>query len=143
MNHVEQSSTSRLLLEAFRSLEGEIQGGLADRDLFDLRPSHAAALLLVDRGGSRLTDLAARAGVTRQAMMQVVDALARSGSVRRIPDPLDGRAKLVRLTARGLRQRAEARRTLGAVEVRIRRQLGDRRYEALRSTLEELAQVEE
>jgi DNA-binding MarR family transcriptional regulator len=140
---MDQSSTSRLLLEAFRSLEGEIQLGLADRDLFDLRPSHAAALLLVDRSGSRLTDLAARAGVTRQAMMQVVDALARSGSVRRMPDPVDGRAKLVRLTARGLRQRAEARRTLGAVEARIRRQLGDRRYEALRITLEELAQVEE
>lgn len=140
---MDEASTPRLLLEAFRSLEGEIQVGLADRDLFDLRPSHAAALLLVDRGGSRLTDLAARAGVTRQAMMQVVDALARSGSVRRIPDPADGRAKLVRLTAHGLRQRAEARRTLGAVEARVRRQLGDRRYEGLRAALVDLAQAEE
>src|SRR5262245_65635316 len=79
MNHVEQSSTSRLLLEAFRSLEGEIQLGLADRDLFDLRPSHAAALLLVDRGGSRLTDLAGRAGGTGAARGRGVQRMGRWG----------------------------------------------------------------
>jgi len=140
---MDQPSLPRLLLEAFRALESEIQEGLAERAIFDLRPSHAAALLLIDRAGSRQTDLASRAGVTRQAMMQVIDELERSGSVRRLPDPADGRAKLVRLTARGLRQRAEARRTLTGVEIRIRRRLGDRRYEALRAMLEELAQEEE
>jgi DNA-binding MarR family transcriptional regulator len=140
---MEQVSTPRLLLEAYRALGNEIQRGLADRAIFELRPSHAATLLLIDRAGSRLTDLSARAGVTRQAMMQVIDGLVRAGSARRVPDPVDGRAKLVKLTARGLRQRAEARRTLGAVEVRVRRRLGDRRYEALRSTLVELAQDEE
>jgi DNA-binding MarR family transcriptional regulator len=140
---MDQTPTTRLLLDAFRALETEIQQGLADRAIFDLRPSYASTLLLIDRSGSRLTDIASRAGVTRQAMMQVVDGLVRTGSVRRMPDPADGRAKLVRLTARGLRQRAEARRTLAAVEIRIRRLLGDRRYEALRWMLEELTQEEE
>jgi DNA-binding MarR family transcriptional regulator len=143
MMPMDQVPTTRLLLEAYRALGSEIQRGLADRAIFDLRPSHAATLLLIDRAGSRLTDLSTRAGVTRQAMMQVIDGLVRSGSVRRVPDATDGRAKVVRLTARGLRERAEARRTLGAVEARIRRRLGDRRYEALRGLLEELARDEE
>jgi DNA-binding MarR family transcriptional regulator len=72
-------------------------------------------------------------------MMLVVDELETRGYVRRVPDPDDARAKVVRLTARGRRYVAEARRAVAAVEARARRELGDRRYEALWSALEELA----
>jgi len=58
--------------------------------------------------------------------------------VRRVPDPEDARSKMVRLTARGRRYVAEARRAVAAVEARARRELGDRRYESLRSALEEM-----
>jgi DNA-binding MarR family transcriptional regulator len=43
---------------------------------------------------------------------------------------------MVRLTARGRRFVAEARRAVAAVEARARRELGERRYEALRDSLE-------
>jgi DNA-binding MarR family transcriptional regulator len=135
---MDQSNLSRMLLEAYRALEGETQRALADRGIGGLRPSYAWTLLLVDRSGSRLSELARRAGVTRQAMMQAVDDLATLGCVRRTPDEVDGRAKLVRLTARGRRDRAEARRALAAVEGGSRRLLGDRRYDALRVALEDL-----
>src|SRR6266511_1831065 len=65
------------------------------------------------------------------------------GYVRRVPDPEDARAKIVRLTARGRTYVAETRRALQAVEGRIRRGLGDRRYRQLRDTLEWLAGEEE
>ena len=72
----------------------------------------------LDLDGTRLTDLAARAGMTKQAMAEIVDKADAAGLVDRLPDPADGRAKIVCLTARGLRMldlmgagvaRAEAR----------------------------------
>ena len=132
-----------MLLEAFRHVDGEIQASLQDRGISEIRPSQARAMLLVDRSGTRLGDLAERAQITKQAMMQVVDDLVSSGLARRVPDPSDARAKIVKLTAKGLRQRAEARRALASVEARAKRRLGDRRYEALRIALVDLSSEEE
>src|SRR5437867_10090241 len=130
---------SRLLLEAHRSLGGELLAGLAERGYPDVRPGHAALFMNIDRRtGTRLTELARRAHVTTQGMMLLVDELEEAGYVRRVPDPEDGRAKLVRLTARGRNYVAEARRAMAAVESRARRQLGWRRFAAFRAALEEL-----
>jgi DNA-binding MarR family transcriptional regulator len=131
----------RLLLEAFRAVDGRV-GEALDRGAAGLSPGHASALIIIDRGGTRLTDLAARAGITKQAMMQVVDDLESGGYVRRQPDARDARAKVVKLTAKGVRERAEARRAISAVEARARRQLGTRRFEALRDALETLVDGE-
>jgi DNA-binding MarR family transcriptional regulator len=133
---------SRMLLEAFRALDEVTATALGDRGV-DLSPSHARAILLIERTGTRLSDLAQRAAITKQAMMQVVDDLQERGLVRRAADPNDSRAKVVRLTAKGLRQRAEARRAVATVESRARRSVGDRRYEALKVVLVELSAGEE
>jgi len=138
-----QAGLSRMMWDTVRALDAEVTRALVDRGVVDLTPNQARALLLVDRTGTRLTDLASRAGVTKQSMMPMVDDLQSAGSVRRAPDPEDGRAKMVKLTAKGLRQRAQARKAVAAVEARIRRRLGLRRYDGLRITLEELsAEVE-
>ena len=129
----------RLLLEAHRALGAELVTALAERSYPDARPGHAAVFLHIDRrSGTRLTELARRARMTKQGMMLLVDDLEQRGYVRRVPDPDDARAKVVRLTARGRRYVAEARRTTAAIEARARRELGDRRYETLRGALEEL-----
>lgn len=135
---------SRLLLEAHRSLGGELLAGLSERGYEDVRPGHAALFMTIDRRtGTRLTELARRAHMTKQGMMLLVDELESRGYVRRVPDPEDARAKLVRLTARGRNYVAEARRAMAAVESRARRQLGWRRYQALRVALEELSGEEQ
>jgi DNA-binding MarR family transcriptional regulator len=139
---VTEPGLSRLLLEAFRAVDAEVGSALADRGSPELSPGHAAAMLLVDRRGTRLTELAARAGITKQAMMQVLDDLESEGYLRRQPDPRDARAKVVKLTARGVRGRAEARRAISGVDARVRRYLGGRRYDTLRETLESLATPE-
>ena len=129
----------RLLLEGHRVLASELVSLLDERGYPDLRAGHAAVFLHIDRrSGTRLTELARRARMTKQGMMLVVDDLEGRGYVRRVTDPDDARAKVVRLTAHGRRCAAESRRTVQAVEGRARRLLGDRRYEAVREALEEL-----
>src|SRR5438270_7276343 len=133
-----ETPLSRLLLEAHRSLGGELLEGLSERGYPDVRPGHAALFMNIDRRtGTRLTELARRAHMTKQGMMLLVDDLEERGYVRRVPDPEDARAKLVRLTARGRNYVAEARRAMAAVESRARRELGWRRYAALRTALRE------
>ncbi|HZN43534.1 MAG TPA: MarR family transcriptional regulator [Actinomycetota bacterium] len=135
---------ARLLLSAHRTLSADLGDELDERGWPDIRASQAALVLNVDRrSGTRLTELARRAGVTKQAMMIVVDELEVRGLVRRTPDPEDGRAKVVRLTARGRTFAAECRRAVAAVEARAKRTLGGRRYDGLRETLDLLLGSEE
>jgi DNA-binding MarR family transcriptional regulator len=135
---MDDAGLSRALLDASRALDADLQAALLDRGV-DLSPGLARGILLVERTGTRLSDLASRAQISKQAMMQVVDDLEGRGCVRRTPDPSDSRAKVVKLTAKGLRQRAEARRAFASVEGRTKRLLGDRRYDALKGSLGELA----
>jgi DNA-binding MarR family transcriptional regulator len=69
----------------------------------DLRLAHLGVFQHVDHppGGSRLTVLADRSGITKQALIEIVDYLEEHGYVERIPDPADRRAKLIRMTALG------------------------------------------
>jgi DNA-binding MarR family transcriptional regulator len=135
---------TRLLLEAQRALGSEFAEQLVERGYEDARPGHGAILMTIDRrSGTRLTELARRARITKQGMMLLVDELESRGYLRRIPDPDDARAKIVRLTARGRRYVAEARRIAAGMETRIRRDLGQRDYATFRSALEYVAGVED
>jgi DNA-binding MarR family transcriptional regulator len=57
----------------------------------------------IDRHGTRLTDLAARSAMTHQSMSELVAVLEGRGYLERRPDPSDGRARLICLTAEGTR----------------------------------------
>ena len=141
---MQEPDLTRLLLEAHRGLAEELVANMAERGYPEARAGHAAVVLSIDRrAGTRLTELAQRARMSKQGMMLLVDDMEGQGYVRRVPDPEDARAKIVRLTARGRTYVAETRRALQAVEGRIRRGLGDRRYRQLRDTLEWLAGEEE
>ena len=124
----------RLLLEASRQVGADLVAELQERGFDDARPGHAAVALRIDRrSGTRMGDLAARAGMTKQGMLLLVDDLENRGYVRRVADPDDARARIVRLTVRGRRYVAEFRRALAAVEGRARRDLElvePRRYAA-------------
>src|SRR3954454_3150865 len=67
----------------------------------ELRPGHACVFGGITPEGDRLTALAARAALTKQAVGEVVSDLEKLGYVERVADPDDGRAKIIRLTRRG------------------------------------------
>jgi DNA-binding MarR family transcriptional regulator len=70
----------------------------------------------IDAEGTRLTELAARAGMTHQSMGELVSILEQRGYLERLRDPSDGRARLVRLTAKGRRTARDALREIAAIE---------------------------
>jgi DNA-binding MarR family transcriptional regulator len=70
----------------------------------------------IDPAGTRLTVLAARAGITHQAMAQLVAELEERGIVERIADPSDGRARLVRLTDEGHARVKTALKQIAVIE---------------------------
>src|SRR3954449_9872138 len=61
--------------------------GLAQAGFDDLRPAHTAVFQHISADGSRLTELADRAQITKQSMGYLVDHLEERGYVERRPDP--------------------------------------------------------
>ena len=75
--------------------------------------------------GSRLTDLAERAGMTKQAMGALVNQCEAWGMVSRAPDPADGRAQQVRFTATGLAWLGAYQDAVAQAESELRLSIGD------------------
>jgi DNA-binding MarR family transcriptional regulator len=107
-----------------------------------VRNAHGCVFRYVDAEGSRLTELASLAGLTKQAVGEFVDDLEQLGYVERIPDPIDGRAKLIRLTARGADAQEAAVRIFDGIEQEWVERFGEERVAIVREVLEELVTSE-
>lgn len=92
-----RGSVAQLLFKCARMLnERGIARVRAQPGLEALRTSHTNLFAHIDFAGTRLTELARRVGISKQAVAQLVDELETMGVVERVPDPADGRAKLIR-----------------------------------------------
>jgi DNA-binding MarR family transcriptional regulator len=90
------------------------------RSATDLSPTGLTTLdRLATTGPTRITDLAAREGVSQPGMTTLVHRLVERGWAVREPDPADGRATLVRVTDAG-RERIAAFRARRAGEIAAR-----------------------
>jgi DNA-binding MarR family transcriptional regulator len=129
----------RLLLFAFHAFEARILDSYHAAGFNDVRQVHLNVLRHIDvPKGTRIVDLAARAGVTKGAMGQLVEECARLGLVELRPDPADGRAKMVGYSKRGREFMAVTRRSAKRIEADFGKLLGPERYATLRSDLIEL-----
>jgi len=86
-----------------------VAGQLGRRGFADLRPALLAVGQHVQASGSRITELAERAMLTKATVVYLVDELERLGYVTRRPDPADGRAKLIVPTERAIAAERAAR----------------------------------
>ena len=75
--------------------------------------------------GSRLTDLAASAGMTKQAMGKLVDQCEAWNLVTRTPDPRDARARRVAFTATGLIWLKAFQDAVAQTEAELKHAVGD------------------
>jgi DNA-binding MarR family transcriptional regulator len=125
-----------LLRRPLQALTTRVANNLAGAGFADLRPAHLVVFQQLEIGGSRLTDLAARAHMTKQSMWALVDDLEQLGYVERIPDPADKRARIVRRTERGWAVERAARSSVRAFEEEWAERVGADRMRRFRDVLE-------
>jgi DNA-binding MarR family transcriptional regulator len=137
MNSVNPPHVLALLDQAFRGARKVLEAAVPP--VPGLRPSHYRLLDYTPSEGIRLTDLAHRANITKQALGEFVATLAAAGLVQVAPDPNDGRARLVTLTRDGRRVQDQIRRTIGAIEQDLQRRVGAQQWAVFRAVLDQLA----
>jgi DNA-binding MarR family transcriptional regulator len=96
----QEPSLGVLLYVTYRALEQRAHEAVVAAGISDITRAQARIAARIGPHGSRVSDLAEQARVTKQSAAFLVDHLEAAGYVERVPDPADRRARLVRLTAR-------------------------------------------
>lgn len=130
-----------LLFIPYRHLENRVLDALAAAGHDGVSLAQARVFARIGPDGTRLTDLARAAQVTKQTAGFLVDALERGGYVERAVDPADARARLVRIAPRGQEAADAAAVVVAAVEAEWAAHLGPRRMAALRESLARLREI--
>lgn len=112
---------------------------LHERGFDDLDAAHLNVFQYPGPEGARPSELAARLRISKQALNYLLGELELLGYVERRPDPDDLRSKRVALTARGRSGVGVIREAVGELEAEWAQQLGQSRFEELRSLLQELS----
>jgi DNA-binding MarR family transcriptional regulator len=132
-----------LLFEVKLAAARKLLARMAEAGFGDVREGHGCVFGFIDmERGSRLTELAERSGLTKQAVGEAVGELQRLGYLQRVPDPDDGRAKIITLTDRGRDACQTIRRLFDDVEREWAEQLGEDRVAALRDAAERIVELE-
>lgn len=120
-----------LMVLAERHLAAALQAHLVAAGFDDHRVVHHNVMAHVTYEGIRLTELADKAGITKQAMSELVIDLERLGYLQRTADPHDRRAKMITFTEKGRAAVQEAMRAFEVMDASV----GDRSLRALRRGL--------
>ncbi|HEX8629059.1 MAG TPA: helix-turn-helix domain-containing protein [Catenuloplanes sp.] len=128
-----------LLALAYQSFVAQLREVHAAAGFDDLGRSDGFVFRALATAPLTVSDLATRLGISKQGAGQIVDDMQRRGYVERRPDPADGRARLLYLSARGQAALAAARRFHHRYEQRLVRTHGPAAVDALRQLLEAMA----
>ena len=128
-----------LLTFPMQALSRRVTATLIERGYTDYRSTYQPVFSMCQPEGSRLTELAALASVTKSSMVETIDALVERGYFERVPDPTDGRASLVRRTERGWEVNRIAREVVEQVQAEWIQALGEERFAEMLGTLRQLA----
>ncbi len=127
--------------QAYRAADRAIAEGVRRRG-FDISTTYSSVLANIDiETGTRATVLASRAAVSKQAIGEVVQELEEGGFVTRVPDPTDGRAKLIKLTVQGRKLIAAAYEVIGEIEDALLREVGEETLRKSRESLTALTDI--
>jgi DNA-binding MarR family transcriptional regulator len=130
-----------LLFIPYRYMEDRIFRAIQDAGFDDWTLAQCRVFQRVAPNGSRLTDLADQAQMTKQSAGVLVDQLERLGYVRRAPDPADGRARLIVIEERGRRALDVATTTADEILSEWKSYLGTRNFALLQQILGQLREI--
>src|SRR5205823_4635688 len=128
-----------LLAKALQRWNELLAAGFRRGGFAEVRPAYGSVLLpLFEEDGLRLSELAARSRLSKQAMTTLVRTLEARRLIVRRPDPDDGRAARVYLTLRARRFQATAEHVLATLDRRVEQRLSRDRLDALRDAVKTL-----
>src|SRR5215208_5064792 len=130
-----------LLRTPWEAVQQRMLERLHDHGFADLDFAHLNVFQYPGPQGARPSDLAARLGITKQALNYLLGELERLDYLQRQPDPDDLRSKRVALTRRGASAIRVIREAVVEVETRWAGQLGRERFAEFRSLLLELNEL--
>ncbi len=133
-----QQMLLRLVFRLFRVMNDETVRRVRAEG-YPLQPSFPRLLAYVDEErGSRVSVLANKVGVTRQAASQLLDEIEAAGCVERRPDPEDGRAVRVHFTAKGRRMLASGMKAMTDIEAEYAAVIGKDALRDVKTSLSRL-----
>src|ERR1700691_6038581 len=125
----------------YRYTEDRIFRALQDAGFDDWSLAQCRVFQRIAPDGSRLTDLAEQAQISKQSAGVLVDQLERLGYVRRVLDPTDGRARLIVIEERGRRGAEGAMATSTEILAEWTAFLGTRNFTLLHQILDQLREI--
>jgi len=128
----------RIFLGAYKYCEGEIEKQLRKTKYANVRSVHLGVMREMNIDGTRISTLARRCGVTKQAMSQLVSECEKIGIVKRTADPSDGRAKIVVFTRTGLNLINHSKGIIESIEREITEAIGATRAKRMKSALQDV-----
>ena len=114
----------------------QMYAGVVAAGYDDLNASHVGLWRYPGLDGLRPSQLANRAGITKQSVNDLLGHLEGHGYLERLPDSTDGRVRVIRLTPKGRRLQQTIHAEAEAAQLRIAAILGPRRFAQLHSSLE-------
>ncbi len=137
-----QASVSQVMMKCARLInELVIARWRVSANQPNLRPVHTSLLPHIDLEGTRITVIAKRMGISKQAVGELVKEMEAMGALERIPDPEDGRAKLVRFCNKGDLNLFSGLSQLGKFEQELRAEIGDETMDQIHHGLLKLLPV--
>jgi DNA-binding MarR family transcriptional regulator len=129
-----------MLRVVWQWVRDELYAGVLAAGFDDLSAAHVALWRYPGLEGERPTQLADRLGITKQSVNDLLGHLEAHGYLVRVPDSVDGRARVIRLTPKGRRLGDTIYAAAGAAQLQIEEILGPRRFAQLHSSLELLTE---
>src|ERR1700691_1193432 len=129
-----------MLRVVWQWVRDQLYAGVVAAGYDDLNAAHVGLWRYPGLEGLRPSQLADRAGITKQSVNDLLGHLEGHGYLLRVPDSADGRARTIRLTSRGRRLEQTIYAEAGAAQLRIAEILGPERFAHLHGSLEQLAE---
>lgn len=136
----EYINTGAYLRILWDELRYNMESQLKEKGFVDVSPSHGWIFHNTKEEGSRITELAAIAKITKQSMSALAAQLEEAGYVKKKIDPADKRAWLLVLTPKGKKVKEAGHEINYLFEKRWEQKLGKKDYNQLRQLLIKLCE---
>ena len=138
---IERKPLIAIVDRATRLLSADMVRESHARGHTQLRPAHDPVFATLPSEGARASDMAQRAGITKQSMGEAIRDMVDLGLVEMQEDPTDRRAKLVRFTDAGHAVAQDGKRHMYALEQQWIEKFGEKEYETAREVLEGIVEM--